>query len=82
MGERKRRVFLRNLLIELLLYGGLVVAYSLLVLKWLRDPLTQLFHSSRTAFAFAGLGLIVTQGVVLDLITSFLLDRLNLEGEE
>jgi hypothetical protein len=82
VGERKRRVFFRNLLVELLLYGSLVVAYSLLVMKWLRDPLTQLFHDNRVAFAFAGLGLIVAQGILLDLITSFLLDRLKLEREK
>ncbi|HIE38367.1 MAG TPA: hypothetical protein EYH30_03655 [Anaerolineales bacterium] len=78
MDEREIRRLIRNLAIELVLYGILVVAYFVVVLELLSEPLTRLFHNDLTLYAFAGLGLIVAQGVLLDAATSFLLDRLGL----
>ncbi len=78
MNKREMRVLLRNFLIELMVYGVLVSAYSVVVLRLLGEPLTELFGSNLTTYAFIGLGLIVAQGVLLDIITSFLLDRLRL----
>jgi hypothetical protein len=75
-------VLVRNFAIELLIYGVLVVGYSLVIFRWLSDHLGQLFHWNLTIYAFAALGLIVAQGVLLDLFTSLLLDVLNLDRLE
>lgn len=74
----KRQARLRDLVIELVVYGSLVTLYFLVVLRTLSGPLTQLFHRSPLAYAAAGLGLILAQGVALDALTSFLLERLGL----
>lgn len=82
MNKQKTRVLLRNFVVELIVYGVLVAAYSVIVLRLLGKPLTQLFHSNLGAFAFVSLALIVAQGVLLDALTSFLLDKLQLERPE
>jgi hypothetical protein len=79
MKEQRTRVLLRNFLVELVVYGVLVAAYSILGLRLLGKPLAQLFHSNLGAFAVVSLVLIVAQGVLLDALTSFLLDKLRLE---
>jgi hypothetical protein len=66
----------------LIVYGVLVAAYSVIVLRLLGKPLAQLFHSNLGVFAFVSLALIVAQGVLLDALTSFLLDKLRLERLE
>ncbi len=78
MNRREKRVLLRNFVIELTVYGVLVAAYLVVVLRLLSEPLTRLFHSNLVAYAFTGLGLIVAQAALLDIITSFLLDLLRL----
>lgn len=82
MKETKTQVLLRNLLIELVLYSILVVTYFAIVLRLLSEPLTRLFHTNLVTYAIIGLGLIVAQGALLDVITSFLLERLRLEQLE
>jgi hypothetical protein len=74
--------FLLTLAIELSLYTVLVVAYFLVVLRLLNGILTGLFQSNLVTYAFLGLGLVVTQGVVLEWVTSFILSRLNIERVE
>ena len=78
MESKKKRVLLRNLVIELLVYGALVVAYSVVVLRLLGEPLSRLFGSNLVIYALVSLALIVAQGILLDVITSFLLDQLRL----
>lgn len=73
---------LLTLTIELSLYTILVVAYFLVVLRLLNGILTGLFQSDLVTYAFLGLGLVVTQGVVLEWVTSFILSRLNIERVE
>ena len=82
MNKQKTRVLLRNFVVELIVYGVLVAAYSMLVLRLLGKPLARLFHSNLGVFAFVSLALIVAQGVLLDALTSFLLDKLRLERLE
>ena len=72
----------RNFAIELVVYAILIILYSVAVLRLLDEPLTRLFGSNLTAYAFISLGLILAQGVLLDLITSLLLDFLHLERIE
>jgi hypothetical protein len=82
MSKQGMRVLLRNFIIELIVYGVLVAAYSVVVLRLLHEPLVRLFHSNLGTYAFIGLGLIVAQGVLLDVITSWLLGQLRLERLE
>lgn len=82
MGKDRIKLLLRNFLIELALYAVLVTIYFFVVLRLLGDPLTRLFHSNQMLYALAGLALILTQGVLLDLLTSFLLNRLKLMRSE
>ena len=76
--KSKTRSLLRNFVIELTVYGVLVTAYVVVVLRLLGEPLARLFSSNLTAYALTGLILILVQGVLLDIVTSFLLDRLRL----
>ena len=82
MKKQEIRILVRNLVVELIVYGVLVVTYSIVVLQLLSEPLTRLFHSSLATYAFVALGLIVAQGALLDTITSFLLRWLRLERLE
>ena len=65
--------FLTHSTIELMVYAGLVFGYFVLVLHWLGHWLDQLFQTDRALYAGVALGLIVGQGVVLELLTSALL---------
>ena len=71
-------ILIRNFLVEILVYGVLLVVYFFVALRYLSDPLTQLFGSDLVAYAFIGLGLIVVQAVVLEFVTSLLFDFLGL----
>ena len=73
------RKLLRNFIIELIVYSGLVVIYFYLVLQSLSGYLEHVFKTNLVTYAFVGLGLILAQGVLLDLVTSFLLDQIKLE---
>lgn len=73
---------LRNFIIELVLYGILVVVYFFIVLRFLGDWLLNLFQEQPVLYGFLALILIVAQGVVLEAITSFLIERLNLGRAE
>jgi hypothetical protein len=76
------RKLIRNFAIEVLIYAVLVVGYFFLILRYLGDPLKQLFDENLILYAFVALGLIVVQGAALEIITSFLLNRLGLERLE
>jgi hypothetical protein len=82
LNDPRFRKLIRNFVIEVLIYSVLVVGYFSLVLRFLGEPLEKLFTTDLTVYAFAGLALIVVQGAVLELITSFLLNRLGLESLE
>lgn len=82
MKEQRTWMLVRNLAIELIVYSILVVAYFVVALRLLGEWLARLFHSHLVTYALLSLGLIVAQGVLLDAITSFLLDRLNLSRLE
>lgn len=77
--DNKSKRLLLNFLIEIVIYGMLLTVYFLLVLRYLSQPLNQLFHLDPWVYAFASLLLIVVQSVALESVTSFLLDRLGLE---
>jgi hypothetical protein len=71
-------ILVRNFLVEIFVYGVLLVVYFYLALRYLSEPLTQLFGSNLVAYAIIGLGLIVVQAVFLEFVTSLLFDFLGL----
>lgn len=82
MSNPRMRKLIQNFVIEVLIYAVLVVGYFFLVLRFLGEPLAKLFTTNLTVYAFVALALIVVQGAVLELLTSFLLNRLGLESLE
>jgi hypothetical protein len=81
MNIEKKRV-IRNFAIELTVYAILVVGYFYMVLRSLGDWLIYLYQNNLTVYAFVSLALIVFQGVLLEAVTTFLVDRLGLERLE
>ncbi len=57
-------------LLKLALYAVFVVSYFFLVLHFLGDWLKQVFDENKTLYAVVALGLIVVQGVFLEMLTS------------
>jgi hypothetical protein len=78
----KTRRLLRNLVLEVIIYSILLLSYFLIVLRYLGEPLNELFHQSLLVYAGATLLLIVAQSVALDFITSFLVARLDIDKSE
>jgi len=64
-------------LLELSVYAGLIACYCFLVLRFLAPWLYRLFQSERQTYAGIALGLIVAQGVLLELVTRAMLNWLN-----
>jgi hypothetical protein len=73
------KTLIQGFAIEVLIYTILVVGYFFLVLRFLGEPLKKLFSDNLVLYAFVALALIVVQGAVLELVTSFLISRLGLE---
>jgi hypothetical protein len=73
------RTVLFHFAIELAIYGILVFGYFYLVLRLLNDFLGSLFENNLHLYALLGLGLIVAQGLLLETVTSFIVNQLNLE---
>jgi len=73
------KILVRNLIIELIVYGFLLVLYFFVVLQFLGDILSELFLTQTISYALLGLVLIVAQGVLLEALTSFLIRILRLD---
>lgn len=69
-------------LLELVVYGLLVVVYFLVVLRFLTDPLVAFYEDNVIVYAFLSLGLIIAQAVVLESIVNLLMNILGLSGIE
>lgn len=82
MKNIKKRALIRNFVVELAVYGILVLGYFMIVLRWLGLPLVEMFTDDLPLYAVAALALIVIQGVALEAVTSFLVERLGLERLE
>ena len=72
------RPLLRSLLIEIVIYIPLVGLFFLLVLRYASPHLRRLYHDNLTAYAILALVLIIAQGTVLELLTSWLLRKIGL----
>jgi len=64
---------LRAFLIELVVYGVLVVAYFFVVLRFLQDHLVHLAHDHIRIYAVVAILLILGQAVVLEYVTTSLM---------
>ena len=64
---------LRMFLFEFVVYAALVVGYYFAVLHFLGDWLYHLFQNERRLYAGMALGLIIAQGILLELLTRLLL---------
>ena len=71
------RAFLRSMALEMLIYAPVVVVYLLLVMRFGTGLLVRLFHESPVAYTIAGFAAIVAQGVLLDLLASWLLRKVG-----
>jgi hypothetical protein len=65
--------WLMSVLLEVPVYAGIIVAYYYLVLSLLGNWVTHLFDTDKRLYAVACLGLILTQGILLELTTTLLL---------
>lgn len=81
MKTRYRRLLL-HFLIELTIYAILVTVYFFLVLRFLGQPLTDLFDADLRVYAGAALLLIVVQSVALEQLTAYLIRLMGLERLE
>ena len=72
------RPLLRSLLIEIVIYIPLVGLFFFLVLRYASPYLTRLYDENLTAYAILALVLIIAQGSVLELFTSWLLRKIGL----
>ena len=80
--ENDTKKLVKNFAIELIVYGALVVIYFLVVLQTIGDWLYDLYENNLPVYAIAALVLIVVQGVFLEMVTTFLIERLGLERLE
>ncbi len=71
--ENKPSHTFRAFLIELLVYGSRVLVYVFFVVALLDRWLQALYDHSKPRYAVVALVLIIGQGVVLEMVTSFLL---------
>ena len=69
---------MRSLALELVIYSPIVTLYYFLVLRRINNWLTNLFNASSTAYAAVAVLLVVVQGVILEMLTSWLLRRIGL----
>lgn len=81
MSDQTKRL-LRNFLLELVIYAILVIAYFLIVLRTIGDWLHTLYEDELGTYAILALVLIVVQAVILEMVTTFLIERLGLERLE
>ena len=79
--ENKPQHAARSFLIELVVYAGLVVAYVFFVIAFVGAWLDALYQHHKVSYAFAALLLIIGQGVVLEMVTSFLLKLIRSRSE-
>ena len=83
MSQRpKLQKLVRNFIVELVVYGVLLLIYFFAVLQFLGGILDHLYLNNTTVYAVVGLALIVTQAVVLEAVTSYLIRLLRLDRLE
>ena len=82
MDDHRPRTLLWNFVIEIIIYGILVIVYFYVVLRTLGDWLISVSGGNLYIYAVISLLLVFAQAVVLDWVTSFLLNRIKLDRLE
>ena len=75
-GELRRTLV--RVALEIGIYAVLVVVYIFIIFSLFERELIFLSQRDRVLYAALALGLMVVQGIILESVTTFLLDRLNL----
>jgi hypothetical protein len=75
--KAQHKQMLKSFAIELALYSVVMVGYFYLVLHLLGHWLQDLFNENKMLYAFIALGLIIGQGVALEMLTTGLLRLIN-----
>lgn len=71
---------MRSLAIEAVFYIPVAVGYFLLFQRLLNKPLVQIYSELPVGYAILGTFLIIIQGVLLEVVTSWLLRRIGLRN--
>lgn len=71
-GPSRGRNLLRDFGLEVALYSGFVAIYFFLVLRYLDEQLTALFHRNLTLYTLVTVFLLVGQAVLLEWLTRHL----------
>lgn len=69
---------MRRLALELAIYTPLVTVYFFIVLRFLKEPLLQLFQETTGLYALVSILVIIGQGVLLMALTTWLIRRIGL----
>ena len=69
---------LRSILLEIAIYVPVVATYFWLILRFASDTFASLYQDSLALYAIAATLVIVIQGVMLEMLTSWLLRRFGL----
>lgn len=77
LSDETRRTIAR-LALEIVLYALLVVIYLFVILTFFGPELVALYKQNPVLYAALALGLMAFQGIFLETITTFLIDRLEL----
>lgn len=76
------RKLIRVFGLQLIIYAVLVTVYLFIILRYLSDWLLDLYQTNLPLYAFLSLLFIILQAVLLDWLTTFLMDRFGLEHLE
>jgi len=79
--KKEARRSLTAFLIELVFYAAVVIGYFLLVLRYLGGWIEHLYRSHRSLYSVVALALIVSQGIVLETVTTALLKWIRARRE-
>ena len=80
--KREHRDSLKHFVAEFVVYAALVSIYYWLVLRFLGPWLYRMFVHQRSLYAWMALAVIVGQGVLLEMLTRWLLGWLKAHMEE
>jgi hypothetical protein len=71
---------MRSLAIEAVFYTPIAIGYFLLFRRFVNKPLFRLYNEFPVGYALLGTLLIISQGILLEIFTSWLLRRIGLRN--
>jgi hypothetical protein len=80
--KSSKKKLIRIFGLQLLIYSVLVTIYLFLIMRYLSDWLVLLYDENLPLYAIIALAFIVLQAVMLDWLTTFLMDRFGMEHLE